>query len=356
MEYDLEMIVPVCKKYEQRIHDFKKFGIMNVGENKIFLNLIVSNDEKIDDIEVGWPENVDVKVCVMASSNYVGNVFKFISEIYPQDLRSRWIARLDDDSSTDIGGLIKNLDEFYDHNKDFYLASACFDDILMSPEIQILDQYEIEMGAHRKILFNLRHEIECCVLSATAVKTIFSNKMSVELLKKRSCVDGGVTDVALALAAAMAKVYPIECPFLSHLPHVSEFSIANGMLNHIHMVSRDSAADNFERTGIPFLFLERLIHGANEVEKSMENLKFFSEKDDRVELIHLQSNHIFKVKFEKINMIWIEHENKILVLDKNIICRSFDILPDGNLLDTMSDDNVDSLFVRVDTDLKRSIL
>jgi hypothetical protein len=322
---------------------------MNVGENKILLNLIVSNDEKINDIEIGWPESVDVKIHSMASSNYVGNLFKFISEIVPQDLNSRWIAKIDDDSSTDISGLINNLDEFYDHNKDFYLAASCLDDLFLSPEIQILDQYEKEMGVYQKILHNIRHEIECCVLSVTAVKTIFSNKMSVELLKKRSCIEGGVTDVALAFASAMAKVYPIQCPFLSHLPLVSEFSIANGMLNHIHMISRDSASDNFERTGIPFLFLERLIHGANEVEKAMEDLKFFSEKDDRVELIHLQANHNFKVKFEKRNMMWIEHENKILVLDEDRICRSFDILPDGNLIDTMSDN---SLFIRINTNTR----
>jgi len=340
MQYDLEMIVLACEKHEKRIEDFKKYGIINVGDNNVILNLILSNNEQIKDIETGWPENVIVKVHNIDSPNYVGNIFKFISEMNPQDLKSRWIMRLDDDSSTDIDGLIKNLDEFYDHNKDFYLGTEeSPKDMDRGPELDALEQYKKEVGSRQKILVNLKHEIECCVLSCSAMKTILSNKMSMALLKKRSHVEGGVTDVALALAASLAKIYCIECPFLCHRPLVSDFSIAGGILNHIHMISRDELWDNFERTNIPFLFLERLISGMGEKEKSMENLKFICETEDFLQLFQLQSNNIFKVKFENRRMLWMEIKNKIIVFSEGEIIRSFNILQDGNLIENKNSED-----------------
>ena len=330
MEYDLEIFVPVCKRYEKRLSDFKRYGIINVGENKVFLNLIVSNDEEIDEIDAGWPENVTIKVHSFSSAKYIANIFNLISEISPQDLKSRWVMKLDDDSSTDVGGLIKNLDEFYDHNKDFYLGAECPSDIQWTDEYYVLEK--IEMGKYRRIINHLRHEIECCVISASAMRTILSNEMSVDFLKKRSCLDGGLTDIPLGIAAAMAKVYPIECPFLSHRPLLSDFSATSkGRFNHIHMISRDEVGENFERTSVPFFFLRRLIDGSTETEKKLENVKFFAEKDDHVELIQLMEKGVFKVKFDDRNMIWMERENQIIVFGENKVARMFNILPDGNL-------------------------
>jgi hypothetical protein len=291
-EYDLEIVMLSCKKLNSRLCDFKKYGILNIKEKSIKINVILSNSEEITDIEKNWPKGVDINVIRYSNPNYAQNIHKFFLE-YDLSSNSRWIMKLDDDSTTDISGLINNLDTFYNYEEPYYLASSCSK--FMGPEYWIAYKYLDEMEEHGSLLFSLRHEIECSVISKKAINKILKNPKCINLLKKRSELERGATDVVLALASSIAKIYPIDCPFLTHLPALRDFSLLpGGFKNHIHLISRNLDGENFlaeQRSNHLFLVLTKIVDGStSKLEKEMEEKKI---EIDKV-IYKFKSNHILE--------------------------------------------------------------
>ena len=58
-------------------------------------------------------------------------------------------------------------------------------------------------------------------------------------MKRRAKIEDGYTDYALACAARISKIYPIDAYFLSRHPLIGDLTIFGGHLAHIHDISHD---------------------------------------------------------------------------------------------------------------------
>lgn len=302
-EYDIEIVVLACKKFYSRFCDFKKYGLLNIKNKKVKVNVLLSNSEDIKKAAEDWPDGVDVEVFKFHNSSYVQNMYRFFLNIDYENLKSRWIMKLDDDSVTDISGLVDNLDHFYDCDDPYYLATSCIRfENCGGPEYYCLNNYLDVMEEYGKIVFFLQHEIECSILSRKAIKKILQNKRSLDLLKKR-CeeIERGATDIALAFASAMAKVYPIDCPFLTHLPQIEQFSlISGGFKNHIHLISRDQKGENFQSdsrmSSYFFEIIVKIAEGiSHEIDKKIENTSVNIFMNDEELTYKFKKNNILKL-------------------------------------------------------------
>lgn len=332
--FDIEVIVPVCSRFSQRIEDFKRYGLVNVGSRSVLLNLIVSN-ESIEGLESGWPDGFDVRVVQNESPNHVANLYKFYTSIIPDSPNARWLIRLDDDSCTDVDGLVSNLDSFYDWERNFYLGELNrFHAARCGGEHVPYQHYKGMLGRFESIVDLMQNEIECGIMSASAVSTMMSHEPSRLLLHKRASLEGGFGDCVVALASAMAGVWPVDCPFLTHLPLVHDFSIFGGVKNHIHQISRVPEGENFWGRATPecFKLLTRAIEDdPSEVEKSLAGKRFLLESDDCVRLVEFQKGYVARIKLDHKRFNWYQEGDKILLLDATEIIHRFQVSESGAL-------------------------
>lgn len=330
MEYDLEMVMPVSSKYRWRLEDFKKYGAVNLGERKVIVSLILSG-EKINGLEEGWPKNISVRAIHNEEKEYASNVYKYFMEMIPE---SRWIMKLDDDSCTDVDGLLTNLDNYYDSDEKFYLATSAIRFVYGS-EYELASLYLKFFG---DIFLSFQHELECSILSHAGLRHIKNNERAMAFLEERCSLSGGATDVALAFAASLSKLWPIDLPFCSHSPLINKFSSFGGNLNHIHLVSRKPEGDNFcdwERCGeVQYEALTRSIDGImSEAEKSLAGKRFIMETDEELRLYDFRPNRTLRIKFDDKNYVWLEYNDSIAIFsDPTELAMSLKIDSSGNLV------------------------
>jgi hypothetical protein len=317
--YDLEVVIPVSNKYKDRIKDLKKIGFVNVLSRRVLVSLIVSG-ETIEDLETGWPEGVDVRVSTYSpGTDYIQNTFEFfLSNSFSG---SRWISRMDDDSCTDVDSLISNLDEFYDFNEVYYLAGgfntgAWHDDS---------ERYSDSLGPHKRIIEWIGHETECCVVSWKCIDKMQSDERSRRVMSARTKVKGGVSDCALAFAAAAAKIYAISCPFITNQPEIENFHyVTGGIRCHIHLIRRSTNGETSElemdnRFKIISKFAE---NNPTELEKSLFGKKFVCESNDGVFLYLFDNRFGIKIKFDNTPRFFFEENGLIKIATYNS-CETF---------------------------------
>lgn len=340
MKYDLEIVMSVCSKFGHRIEDFKKYGLVNIKNRKIKLNLLTTN-EIIEDLEKNWHEQITVEVVNLPHECYTKTFHSYILNYDFENMESKWLMKIDDDSCTDIDGLLSNLEEFYDHKEPFYLAASCsrFKEMgINGRENWIFGKYIENFGKYKKIAYNLKHEVECCIVSQTAVKKILQNNESKSLLSKRSSIEGGCIDCVFAFASALAKVYPIDCPFITHFPTLEKFSLFNnGIKNHIHLICRNSSGENFNeherKSGLLYSVLTKIIDKYfTDTEKQLINKKYLLETDKFIKIYEFKNNFLLKIKLEENNFMWLEQDGMVYIIDRNKILHTLKLEENGDLV------------------------
>lgn len=338
MEYDIEILVPVCKKYQERIEDFKRYGLLNVAERKVLVSLVTSNEE-IEGLEVGWPAGVDARVIKNKCRDHVANLYTFYVKLSPDSIRAKWLMRLDDDSCTDIDGLMTNLDSFYDWEDKFYLGELNdFMWALRTGENLPYEEYKHHLGEYERIANYLKNEVECSIISRGGLLHMLNNERCMNLVRVRAGLEYGHGDCALALAAALAKFYPTPCPFVSKDPLLEEFSIfgENKIKNHIHLISRVESGDNFDqRSKNNFLIISKFVDKKpTEKEKVVSGKKFLAESDHFIKLYYFYDNYSLKIKFEDHLFHWMEDEQgTICVMDRGNTINRFALQENGDLVE-----------------------
>ncbi len=234
--YDIEIAVPVTQngKYRQRLEDFKKYGLLNTTGKKVFVKLLVGT-ETIKDIEKGWPRSV-VAVPVSSPKDHApGKVFHYYSShLANETLDAKWYARFDDDSVTDVGGLIDRLDKEFDWNDAHYLGTH-LNRHLNEEEVNVL----VKMGLHDLIRNPPPHEWEACYATRAAIRRIIGSPAAVNMMRLRSEIGSGVYDQGLAVAARIVKIHASDAPFSCKDPVVDGLSLWGGPFCHIHYMARD---------------------------------------------------------------------------------------------------------------------
>jgi hypothetical protein len=332
--FDLDVIVPLCGKFLQRIDDFKRYGLVNQGGRKVRVNVIVSG-EKIKDLDKGWGGDFSVRVVENDSPEYVANLYGFYLSIDPGKQESRWLVRLDDDSCTDIDGLVSNLDRFYGHNGPFYLGDLHpLQNALNGFEGHLYKEYESLLGRHEPFGNLLMTEVECGVMNSIAVSKVLSNAQARRLLEKRASLRGGYGDCVVALAAHVAGVHPVSCPFITHQALVRDFSLLGGVRNHIHMVARRPEGENFwSRAPIEvFTLLTKAVENdPGETERGLAGKRVLVERDDSIRIIEFDDGYRARLKLDRRRLNWYESGGEVVVLDGDSVLERINVSEDGSL-------------------------
>jgi hypothetical protein len=332
--FDVEFLIPVCAKFAHRLDDFKRYGLVNRGNRSVLVSLVLSN-ESISGLDRGWPEGFSVEVVENKSSNFVGNLYRYYTGLNPASPRARWLIRLDDDSCTDVDGFLSNLDRFYDDSCPRYLGDLnVFHGAIAGGERLPYDRYSSLLGDYESFAPHMQNEVECGVMSASAVATMLRNESSMGLLRKRAELEGGFGDCVVAIAASMAGVWPVNCPFITRHPLIHEFSLLGGIRNHIHKVYRLSPGESPWGKSTPegFTLLTKVLDASpNEKELSLAGKRFLLEGASVVRLFEFMDGYRAKSKTEDKKLNWYENEGEILILCEGVIVDRLRIDESGRL-------------------------
>lgn len=244
--YDLEILVPVELNDEniaRRFKDFRRYGFINTAGPSVKLYFAASHDNNPDSLKnlcEGWPDNFDVEYFITPYKHVSQRIMFYYTKVMQPD-RARWYVRMDEDTRTDIAGLVKEIDKWFDHEKEHYVVSE------VSKEVQDYEYRILKMMGYdwfdEIVGYDISsapiHEIEISVTSNVAIKKILSSECCQNFLKAREAFAEGCGDHALAFAARMEKIYPISVPFMTRNPRAIEFSLYGGRYYHIHDISRD---------------------------------------------------------------------------------------------------------------------
>lgn len=277
MFYDLELIIPVCTKgkWANRLVNFKETGLLNIGNNKILLKLLLGPTDEM--IEINWPENVEVRHLIMPADHPACKIYTYYFYHGLEDIEHcRWFGRMDDDSATDVSGLITNLDLEYDYKKDVYVASFLNE---IPPIDRIVDMQLFQEAGFGK-WYNVKtyhpHEWECAITTASTLKKVLSNELCFDIILKRSKIPKSVCDTTMAGCMKIMDI-PIRDSYYMHKDaHFGDFSLFGGNYNHIHFIDRDQDAYNLFSSLIKKEFQKSLMFD------KLKNQKFVLSKDDKI--------------------------------------------------------------------------
>jgi hypothetical protein len=240
--YDMEFILPVCGRpvrFLERLNAFKKYGIMNLKDYKIRV-VLLRGCQRIPELTENWP--CDVRVESHEWNHPAPKIYAYFASLKPgYEKEARWFFKVDDDSMTNVGGLIEQLDNEYDYKSPYYLLTDAIHD-LWGPYKLLLRQ----MDLHDKFFppkkhgkWTYLHEWEGCIISQVALGQMLRCTISQEYLEACGKVNGGYGDHALAIAARMSNVHPLDVPFMTKDPAINDFSIFGGRHHHIHYIAPD---------------------------------------------------------------------------------------------------------------------
>lgn len=236
---DLEILVPAetaVEKIAIRLLDFKKWGLINHDNYQIKLIFATSRDNIADYLKEDWPENIEVDILQTPYKQVAQRIHHYYSQ-YIKPNTAKWYLRVDEDSITDIKGLMNNLESLFDHERDYHIVGELLQD--MDPaERQIFKSLGYDWWHNGAM--SLGHEYEVSVTSNRAIERIFSNPKSLKFFNTRKEIASGAGDHGLAYCARMEKIYCQQVRFLTKEPKLTKFSLFGGVLNHIHYVSRDT--------------------------------------------------------------------------------------------------------------------
>jgi len=234
--YDIEMLVPAESELVQRFVDFKKWGIRNIGNYKVKLVLAAAHNNDVKVFEGGWPDGVDVEIVLTPYKHVAQRIHHYYDAIAKPDT-AKWYYRVDEDSMNDISGLMKNLELFFDHEREYHLTGE------LNWDVQPVERHMLEkLGFNHWYRFpedTPPHEYEMSVTSNAAMKRILNNEKAKQYFKLRKQIPEGYGDHGLCFCARMEKIHPTTVKFLTVRPELTKFSELHGHFNHIHWVARD---------------------------------------------------------------------------------------------------------------------
>lgn len=227
--YDLELLIPVCSKdrYLDKFINFCQNGFINKNNNKILLNFLIgSEDESF--FYHNFPKNIHVNYYKSKFNNAGSKVYDFYCN-YKNFYRSKWIMKIDDDSKTNIGGLIDFLSKF-DYNKDYYFtAERVFGDVNLTftllRESRLLDKL-------KKTYSDLKHEVEVSIFSNSVLKKVLNNYG--KIIKRRSKINDGFSDQLFFYLVILSGVKTEILPCISCDNMLQDF--LKNKLFHIHFI------------------------------------------------------------------------------------------------------------------------
>jgi len=309
--FDIHFILPITEKvpYNQRISHLKNYAFLNPQDKKVLITFLGDSNDKYPLLQDNWPEGITVEFVKYANASNSYKVNKYLSELVVP--LAKWTGKIDDDTTNDIFGLCSIFDEFYDWQKEYYLGGE-INTVLERDEKETLEI--LNLNHHIKGSNTLMHEFEGCFVSWAAMNTILTNETAKRFLKERTKFSGGFTDQAFGMAAQLAKIYPIECRFLSTKPtKMYNFTLFGGKIGHIHFyVNCSTTAYNYwllmlsETTGPAYI--------------TSKNFNVYYEQIKQPHKFTFTKNGIIKIdgKIDEWRCYWKIENNLMIFLDSDL--------------------------------------
>lgn len=231
--YDLNLaILTHCGEHNMhRIACMKKWGVLNGGRYRIHITLIVNpgDYDKFDSIAEGWLATGDVSIIEMPCAEPIPKINGYYLWLMECGLSARWHGRVDDDSMTDVAGMLACLDERYGDSP-VHVAGGP------------MTQHEHEplfiplLLEHGIFIPDVRTEYESSFTTEAGMRVIFSDARGRWLIEESGRRFRGPGDRALAFAAHVAGLRVVENPASIFWFDLVRFSLFGGDVYHIHYV------------------------------------------------------------------------------------------------------------------------
>jgi hypothetical protein len=151
--------------------------------------------------------------------------------------KSTWIARIDDDSATDVGALMDRLQE-YDPGSPVHLIAHETTNNLRDHHKRLYRKY----GFTDAMMLDFQHTWEVSVDSYAASAKLMSNadvrSMYFDIMDW-DAEEQPWADANYCYALRMCGIFPHHAGFLSKDSNVRKFSFLGGHFTHIHYVAPD---------------------------------------------------------------------------------------------------------------------
>lgn len=227
--YDLEIVVLIhySGRYARRLEGFKKLGFTNLSSFQVHVTLLGSPGDSSakEAILTGWPVGLDVSLLECYSQEPLPKVTSYYLFIDECTVRARWYLRVDDDSWTDISGLIGYADEK-------------FGDIpihLMTPPVHH-DRHMHELLRELNLRIPAVHEHESSITSRSAMRALLENEKARHFLQIAMDRYTHPGDLPLAWAMQICGVPGFVLDVSTKHFERSQMSICGGRMLHIHYV------------------------------------------------------------------------------------------------------------------------
>lgn len=246
--YDFEIAIPVdtgIKKLSQRLEDFKRHGLRNVGDLKVRLVLLAAKGNDLDQIKSGWSDSLDVSVVETPYTHVAQRNYYYYSNVIEPET-ARWYMRIDEDTITDLGGLNANLDDFFDWQMPCHVTTilnwdVCGTDKSILRNLGYGHWYRNHVQKHMAL--TPPHEQETSVTSMPAISKVLEFQKAKKYFNLRKEFALGWGDHGLCHCLRMVKVHPTPIFFLSHEPDFLNLSLFGGYRNHVHWICHDKTPE-----------------------------------------------------------------------------------------------------------------
>lgn len=260
--FDVEICLPVFlkEKWEARLSAFRQQGLLNTSGVRARL-VLLAGTHRDTGLEQRWPVE---EVCVVpsATDDAAAKIYSYYNTLSLSDLgRARWFLRVDDDSSTDLGGLIASLDQSYSWRELHHLiAWTARGEYLADPFPRWLE----ELGCGHVVSKHFTHDWEVSVTSQAALLKALSDPRSREIMRRGSMLQGNWGDMGLAACCRIAGISPAPASFLEAGPVWWDYSPFGGEKHHIHGVAPDQSEHwaPFQEKLLPLLTASASARGA----------------------------------------------------------------------------------------------
>jgi len=237
MKYDLMITCMFSfskEKYIKAFNNFLEHGLLNIKDRKILLNALI--DEEIYEEFLKYNFKYPVKVYTYKYDNVSQKIYTFYKDnIKNISDSTRWHIQVDDDSSTDVDGLLSKLDKIYNPDIPMHIICGSLND-LNSNLKKIFLEYNFPINESIENLTFYKsyweHEWEFSIQSYSFFKTInesIKNDALDALIK-----NNGFSDHGLSALAVLNKIPIIPCKFAHFSNILNNFSLNGGNFYHIH--------------------------------------------------------------------------------------------------------------------------
>jgi hypothetical protein len=231
--YDLNLAILTHAGEEnlRRIACMKRWGVLNPGEYKVHLTLIVNpgDFEKFEWMAAGWSVTEDVSIIEMPRGEPIPKINGYYLWLMNSSFSARWHGRVDDDSMTDVAAMMDYLDRDFGDSP-VHVAGG---PMTLHEHEPLFVPLLLEHGI---FLPEGGTEYESSFTSDAGMCEVFSHRRGRWLIEEsgRRFLTPG--DRALAFAAHVAGVRVVQNAHSLYWYDPAGFSLFGGDVYHIHYV------------------------------------------------------------------------------------------------------------------------